>query len=105
MKEKAFYRQGLATSGVPRHMHNGYLRYILEGTQPGDFLMAILSNDLKEACARGDLENQQVLYQHVYFLYHFAPSNCWGSPEAVKSWIESHQIRRMGMEETGADPS
>jgi hypothetical protein len=94
MRDEQEYRQGLAMSGIPLHMHDGYIRYLMEGIKPGHFLMAVLSNDLREACARGDLENQRALYQHVYFLFNYCPGHCWGSPESVNEWISIHQAQR-----------
>ncbi|MBS7703265.1 hypothetical protein [Chelatococcus asaccharovorans] len=62
-------------------------RYIEHGIQPGGFLTAVLSNDLREACARADAMNRHLLFDYVQFLYNEAPGGCWGSPEVVDAWI------------------
>lgn len=68
-------------------MMDGLQRYIRHGVQPGQFLMAVLSNDLKEACARADLGNMRNLPAYVAYLYNKAPAPCWGSPEKVLAWL------------------
>ena len=86
-------RSNLIRSGVPEYMHGSYVRYLLHGIPPGDFMMAVLTNDLTEACARADRTNQQVLYQHVDFLYNYAPSDSWGSVNKVSVWLKRHAER------------
>lgn len=54
----------------------------------GDFLMAVLSNDLRGACQRADDENIENLPAYVAYLYNEAPGACWGSPEKVKEWLD-----------------
>lgn len=91
VRDEGYYRAKLTSSGVPEHMHDGYVLYLLHGISPGSFGLAVLENDLREACARADEENQRALYRHVYFLYNYAPSGCWGSPEQVNEWIARHR--------------
>lgn len=74
---------------LPSHMREGLLLYLRHGLPPGHFLMAVLSNDLAEACARADDENRRLLYDYVYFLYNHAPRAAWGSPENVEAWMAS----------------
>jgi len=61
--------------------------YIEEGILPGDFLTAVLSNDLMESFGRADDINRPRIYDYCVFLYNQAPSNCFGSPENVKNWV------------------
>jgi hypothetical protein len=91
-------REALHRYGVPSHTHDAYVNYILHGYRPGHFLLAVLMNDLKEACGRADEENRAALYQHVQFLYNFAPGPCWGSVEAVTDWIGKASIERANAE-------
>jgi len=49
--------------------------------------MAVLCNNLNEACARADDENITLLPVYVAFFYNEAPSACWGSPENVRTWL------------------
>lgn len=78
---------------IPEHGKDGLLLYVTRGIPPGNFLTAVLSNDLKEACARADQENAFALQAYVGFLYNHCPASCWGSKEKVNAWIDSH--RRM----------
>ena len=54
----------------------------------GDFLRAVLSNDLKQAVMRADDENIRVLPEIVCYCYWEIPHSCWGSPERVKAWLK-----------------
>ena len=72
---------------IPEYMHGAIERYIEQRIAPGDFLMAVLCNNLNEACARADDENITLLPVYVAFFYNEAPSACWGSPENVRTWL------------------
>jgi len=73
---------------IPRHCREGLLNYLrYYGVQPGHFLTAILSNDLAEACARADEDNQQAIYEYVFVLNNYAPREAWGSPATFEAWI------------------
>lgn len=99
MRDEAWYRERLRDSGVPAHMHDGYVLYLLHGVPPGSFLEAVLSNDLREACARADTDNQRTLYQHVYFLYNYAPQSCWGDAKTITGWLKAHRLTTATVEE------
>jgi hypothetical protein len=73
---------------IPDYMIGGLRRYIENGVVPGDFLTAVLTNDLRGACARADDTNRDCLFQYVQFLYSYAPAPCWGSPEKFSAWIK-----------------
>ena len=66
-------------------------RYLEHGLVPGHFLTAVLSNDLMEAAGRADDENRAALFDWVKWLYNEAPRGSFGSPEAVKAWLEYRQ--------------
>ena len=71
---------------IPTRMMPGIERYITSGIKPGDFLTAVIDNDLREACGRADDENLRNLPAYVYYFYNEAPALCWGSPERRKAW-------------------
>lgn len=83
-------RDSLAEYQIPEHMHDGAVMYVLHGVPPGNFLTAVLENDLHEAVARADAENQRQLVQWVKWFYNEAPGACWGSPEHLQAWCERH---------------
>lgn len=89
-----YYYQKLAACGVPDHMHEGIVMYLLHGLRPGSFYEAVLSNDLRGACLSADDDNKRTLFQHVAFLYNCCPSACWGSPESVEEWIDANKKMR-----------
>ena len=68
---------------IPKRMMGGIKRYIENHIEPGDFLMAVLTNDLTGAVGRADNENMANLPAYVSYLYNEAPSACWGSKEKV----------------------
>lgn len=73
---------------IPLRMLPGLERYINHGSTPGHFLVAVLSNNLKEAVWRADSENIKNLPAYISYLYNEAPAGCWGSLEAMNAWIE-----------------
>lgn len=62
-------------------------RYIEHGVPTGSFLRALLENNLRESCWRADKANRLLLWEYVCWLHHYAPQDCWGSPEKVKAWL------------------
>jgi hypothetical protein len=72
---------------IPERMMDGLQRYIEHHCPVGDFLTAVLSNDLSEAVGRADDENLSNLPAYIGFLYNEAPAQCHGSPERVKAWL------------------
>ena len=53
-------------------MHHIY-RWCFEGCPIGDFLTAVVRNDLSEACFRADDTNRKVLYLYALFLVNKVP--------------------------------
>lgn len=76
---------------IPEHMQDGLKLYLDEGLEPGGFLYAVLSNNLADAVGRADATNQLLLPNYIRFLYNYAPSACWGSPEKVMSWMAARE--------------
>lgn len=72
---------------IPFHMHEGMLRYIEHGVEPGSFLKAVLMNDMMRACEKADSENQDRLFDYARYLYCAAPRGSFGSPENVAEWM------------------
>lgn len=63
-------------------------RYADEHCPVGNFLTAVLCNDLTEAVGRADDENIRVLPEIVCYCYNEIPCSCWGSPERVRAWLD-----------------
>lgn len=79
---------------IPDRMMGGIRRYIDQGIVPGEFLCAVIQNDLRETVGRADEENMGNLPAYVAYFYNEAPSLCWGSPKAMQEWIELHEEKR-----------
>jgi len=71
---------------IPSYMHRGIMNWLKFGIKPGDFLQAVLENDLKTAAFMADSENKYKLANYIFWLHSYAPSSCWGSRDKVAQW-------------------
>jgi len=72
---------------IPERMMPSLRRYIDEKKKPGNFLTAVIRNDLREACGLADDENMRNLPAYVAYFYNEAPSICWGSQAIMDAWL------------------
>ena len=72
---------------IPEHMHGGILRYVLYGIPAGDFLHAVVGNDLFAALGKADDLNRARIYDYCLFFHNYAPSSCFGSHVKRDAWI------------------
>ena len=79
---------------IPERMEHSIQDYIQHGIIPGSFLVAVISNNLKEAVGTADEENKRNLPAYIGFFYNQAPSPCWGSEKKMKDWIRMHEEKR-----------
>jgi hypothetical protein len=63
-------------------------RYADDGVPTGDFLYAVLTNNLVDSIGRADRENLAALPEIVNYIYNNIPGRSWGSPEKVDSWLK-----------------
>jgi len=77
----AFARRGFSPI-----MLGSVIRWVREGVRPGDFLTAVIRNNLHDAAVRADPDNLRLLKQWCLFWYNDTPSTCWGSPERMREW-------------------
>lgn len=82
----------IAFHGLPHYMASGMFLYLVHRIEPGSFMTAILSNDLREAVACADENNSKVLKEWVQFMYCELPCNSWGSPELVRQWLAERLV-------------
>lgn len=60
----------------------------IEHRQPvGGFLTEVITNNLRGAIIRADDENLLNLPAFIDYFYNEAPSECWGSVEAMHKWL------------------
>jgi hypothetical protein len=69
-------------------------RYRDDGCPLGDFLKAVVSNDLMEAASRADSQNSYSLPAYAGWLYNECPSAARGSKKAYLDWIEAKADER-----------
>lgn len=81
------YTEAAKESGIPMHMIEELVQYILVGRPLGGFLYALLSNDLERAMRKADPINSGRLQNYLNFLDSYAPAACWGSQEKVSKWL------------------
>ncbi len=86
--------EGFRHCEIPDYMQGGLLAYVLRGDPPGDFLHALLSNDLRETFAHADPNNEKLILEYCRFLRWHVPDNCKGSPLRVEEWIAEHEKSR-----------
>jgi len=79
---------------LPPHIRGGAKMYIEEYIPPGDFLQAVICNNLKESFIRADETNTRMMWNIVNFFYNEAPMNCWGSEKKMRSWLQRRFFKR-----------
>lgn len=72
---------------LPESLREGVKLYIEQGIPVGDFLQAVIENNLIEAVGHADSQNIRILKDIVLFFYWEVPSICWGSKEKYEEWI------------------
>lgn len=77
---------------IPEHMQQALLRYVTEGVQPGDFLTAVIRNDLRNAVMRADEENLPLIKLYLLWFYNVAPQGCHGSFDMMEQWMASVRV-------------
>ncbi len=76
---------------IPQYMMKPLMSYIQNGQRPGDFLTAVICNDLHTAVARADEHNIINIKAYIGYLYNEAPAGCWGSYDNMQEWINQKQ--------------
>jgi hypothetical protein len=73
---------------IPDNIRGSLERYVHGRIPPGDCVRAILSNNLIDAVVRADSVTAAALADIVQWCRWALPSDCWGSPEVVKRWLD-----------------
>lgn len=83
----AFYK----TDGfeIPDYMAGQIVGYVERGEEPGDFIKAVIRNDLKGAVEHADSTNLVNIVAFVKYFYNRTPASCWGSQALLLGWIQS----------------
>lgn len=85
-------------AAIPPRMQAAIMRYVLNRVKPGDFLTAVICNDLRQAVGLADAENSPLIPLYVRWLTNNAPSVCWGDAAAMRVWLQPSPVlgRRAG---------
>ena len=73
---------------MQEHIKKSLDQYAETGKQLGDFLIAVLSNDLFEAILRADHKNEKTMKDIVLYVYNDMPALCHGSKSKVEKWLQ-----------------
>lgn len=68
--------------------------FVSHGYLPGNFLAAVMANDLKESIARADEAALANLPHIVAYLYNEVPASAWGSYATLAAWFGAIEARR-----------
>lgn len=85
---------------VPERTLSAIDRWVVYGVQPGGFVRAVLTNNLRTACGYADLENSGVLCEIVKYCVNEIPSYCWGTEEIVNNYKGNEEFA-VFLEENG----
>ena len=78
---------------IPEHMRESVLAWIETGRPVGNFLTAVISNDLFMAIGKADDINRHALPDYMTYFFNYAPGGCWGSRKAVEEWHKQGGVR------------
>jgi len=81
-------RQEAEDRQVPEIVKESLDLYAKDGIPTGDFLRAVLENNLMESFGRADRTNRHCMFAILSYVYNHIPLACHGSPEKVDAWIE-----------------
>ncbi len=86
-------------SACPDWVKDSLKRYETAGIPTGDFLRAVLANDLQGAIGRADINTARCIAAIVGYVYNKLPGNIHGSYEIVDTYVEaSLEARRAAVQ-------
>jgi hypothetical protein len=88
---EAFAPHGRYYYNIRTHLIEALERYFNEHIETGGFLRAVLENDLQGAVRRQNPASLSELRWLLEMLVDCAPSNAWGSKEAVARWLSESE--------------
>ena len=88
---------------LPESSRTAVAYWIMEGSAVGDFLLAVITNDLRKTVALGDPENVAALRDYVTYFHNFTPSGCWGNEVSYRTWRDAGGIKGINQGEMRAN--
>jgi hypothetical protein len=73
-------------------------RYVEFGILPGDFLQAVLRNDLMETVCRADSENLSDILEICQYVYCELPAMSWRSQRHIDAWVKQRGLNGPAVE-------
>ena len=70
----------------PYAMRKAMTDWVLEAVPPGNFLTAVIQNNLREAVCMADDHNVKIIKQYVIWFINRTDRRCWGSIERFVNW-------------------
>lgn len=78
--------EGIDYEKLPEILRLGVKRYVERGVLPGDFLRAVIQNNLQDAVCHAGPEILPLLKDIVLFFHWEVPGPCWKSEKAMTEW-------------------
>ena len=88
-KIRNYYLEKMDAIGIPEHMRNDLVNYIVDGVSTGGFLKAVIKNNLIDTYGTADGTNEKHIKAYADFLYNVMPATAFGSQERYEMW-KSH---------------
>lgn len=76
---------------IPERMQEALKRYVIDRIPPGQFLTAIITNDLRGAFAHADEENAKLVGLYVRWFHNIPPGCCSGSRNLMDVWLAKRE--------------
>ena len=89
--------------GIPYYTMESIDKYVNCGVC-GDFVRAVMENNLMEALGRADSENRAAIFEICLYVHNRIPDMCHGSAEKVKAWGKTKLKKRMQKEARDEHP-
>jgi hypothetical protein len=90
VSEKA-WKTRLQKRGIPEHMHEGVISYLVHHRPVGGFLEAMISGDWPLAARAADKDNAAAFYQWALFFFEEVPAIAHGSAQAYANWSGANE--------------
>lgn len=84
----------MISDAIPAHIQAALDEYAEAGRPVGDFLQAVLSNDLTGAVCRADAGNLRAIRAIAQYVYNELPSRCHGDRARYTAWLEAKRAER-----------
>jgi hypothetical protein len=78
---------------IPQNIKDSLDRYAKKHIKPGDFLQAVLQNNLAGAVQRADWTNIKYIRDIVMYCSHYLEGSVWGSPGLFENHLNQDPLR------------